>query len=193
MITWLIGKSIFESLENRLKSPSPSDVSSLLSAELGVILVNRTGWNKLLSFAKANHSKDGNFKLFSHIYDLMIRQHKWKDDHETIAELIGAISHCISSSDSQCYFAVNAFQVASSGHGIFTCPGEESKSICPRLGELIVSKTGLASSIRRSPSLLYDIPSFELDSIVGISLFDCLVRELILQLKIQCSKIENAI
>ena len=193
MVCDVIKESICTSLESRLRScPTPEDVSSIFQSALCYLLMNKKCWGSLMAFAKASHKEESNFELFGHIY-LFICQMEHEDQLAYVNELINTICHCIKSTKrSKDAYAVAAFQVASKWRDIFSSPEEQTLSIRPHLGKLIISETGIASTLRRDPSMLYDIPSFQIDN-DGNSLLDILVCELVQDLNAQCSKIEDAV
>ncbi|KAL7555253.1 hypothetical protein ACHAWF_018911 [Thalassiosira exigua] len=195
-----IATSLRRSLNKRWMScPTPAEVSDVLQTHVGLLLINKEGWNSITAFcsrlARTHHSEKDNLKLIGHIFDLFVGLQDWTDKSSLIDELMGVLSQCVTSSPSGPHaFAVNAFEVANCWRDIFTDPEEEdSQLLCSLLGHLVISRSGLAAHIFQNPSKLLDITGLHYGTSSGKTFSECLSKELIQQLTLQCTKIENAV
>lgn len=174
--------------------PSLTDVSKLLHSPIGATLLNGHGWKALMTYlSKIKESGNGirdQIELLSDVYDSFLRDPKLSENRMNYKdELEKIIMQSVQQTDHHLDFALWAFQIANERHDMFM----GSNIICRNVAKIIINQTGLASTVRESPSILDKIPSFQLVSQPGASFIECLSYELIARLKALTANIENAV
>lgn len=196
MIKQCIQDFIFKSLTAKFKPfPDLKDISILLHDPIGLSLVSESGWKALMSFLSRKEvtsaETDKLINLFADVYECFACSGQWFERKHHIDVLEKTILCGMQVSSVHFDLAVSAFQVASQRHNAFASHGDYT--LCTRIAKIIIDQTGLVSTVRSSPDKLLNIPSFQLSSNYGESLIECLHYELIKNLNIQCSKIDNAV
>ena len=196
MIKHCIEDSIYNSLTTKFKPlPDLEDVSILLHNPIGWSLANESGWEALMTFLgrkEVTSSKtDSLINMFADVYERFANSEQWFEQKRHVDLFEKTILGSMQVSKMHFDLAVSAFQVAGERHNIFASQG--NYTLCARIAKIIIDQTGLVSTVRSTPYKLTSIPSFQLRSSYGESLIDCLRHELVRNLNIQCSMVDNAV
>ena len=191
-----IKKALCVSLSNTGQQlPNLTDVLDLLHSPISSTLLNDQGWKALLTYmSKIKETGSGiryQIELLSDVYDLFLRDPQLSENRMNYkGELENIILQSVKQTGNHFDFAVASFEVANKRQDIFM---GSANIICHNVAKIIIDETGLASTIRESPTKLKSIPSLQLVSQPGASLIECLSFELFVKLQTITSNIESAV
>jgi hypothetical protein len=195
-VTEVMRKSICSQLEDRRNILSPSSVSELLQMSIGRDLLS----NAMGAYALKAYAEHGLFKRYKgqdkDKLFVLGRMSRFLSNNDSCTQvdatsvILDAISSCIKSSGDCFQLCLSTLDISQEWQDIFY--DSDDSELPLRIGEIIVTETGICSTVRASPLLLHNVIS-RLKSRHDCRLSHFLYLKLVHGLQQECKDIANAI